>query len=153
MNLCSKLSTIIIHVDTWWTLLELFHVNLFYQVKKDGATYSETPVEISGSDDAIKKAKELIEQVISPQSSVINSLGGTCYKFLKPHYYYIKLILGESLLCRGVLKIRFHKNKNVVNVCSLSGLSKVASCRRKPPPTWLVSASYSAWHFFIDGVS
>ena len=31
-------------------------------------------------------------------------------------------------------------------------LSKVASCRRKSLPTWLVSASYSAWHFFTDGV-
>ena len=28
-----------------------------------------------------------------------------------------------------------------------SGLSKVASCRQKSPPTWLVSASYSPWHF------
>lgn len=99
MNLYCKLSTIIIiHVDTWCTLLELFHV-LFYQVKKDGATYSETPVEISGNDDAIKKAKELIEQIISPQSSVINSMGGTWYKFVKPLCYYIKLTLGESLLC------------------------------------------------------
>ena len=78
--------------------MELFHV-LFYQVKNDSATYSETPVEISGNDDAIKKAKELIEQIISPQSSVINSMGGTCYKFLKPLCYYIKLKLGESLLC------------------------------------------------------
>ena len=33
-----------------------------------------------------------------------------------------------------------------------SGLSKVASYRRKSPPTWLKSASYSAWHFFMDGV-
>ena len=32
------------------------------------------------------------------------------------------------------------------------GLSKVASCRRKLSPTWLVSAGYSAWHFFTDGV-
>ena len=32
-----------------------------------------------------------------------------------------------------------------------SGLSKVAGCRRKLPPTWLVSAGYSAWHFFVDG--
>ena len=28
------------------------------------------------------------------------------------------------------------------------GLSKVAGCRRKLPPTWLISAGYSAWHFF-----
>ena len=34
----------------------------------------------------------------------------------------------------------------------LSGLSKVASCRRKSPPTWLVSAGYSTWHFFTDGL-
>ena len=32
------------------------------------------------------------------------------------------------------------------------GLSKVAGCRRKSLPTWLVSAGYSAWHFFSDGV-
>ena len=31
-------------------------------------------------------------------------------------------------------------------------LSKVGGCRQKPPPTWLVSAGYSAWHFFPDGV-
>ena len=29
-------------------------------------------------------------------------------------------------------------------------LSKVASCRRKSPPIWLVSAGYSARHFFTD---
>ena len=28
------------------------------------------------------------------------------------------------------------------------GLSKVAGCQRKSPSTWLVSAGYSAWHFF-----
>ena len=32
------------------------------------------------------------------------------------------------------------------------GLSKVASFRRKSPPTWLVSAGYSALHFFTDGI-
>lgn len=47
-------------------------------MKKDDATYSETPVEISGSDDALKKAKELIEQIVRPESSVTNSMGGTC---------------------------------------------------------------------------
>ena len=31
------------------------------------------------------------------------------------------------------------------------GLSKVAGCWRKSPPTWLVSAGYSAWYFFTDG--
>ena len=34
----------------------------------------------------------------------------------------------------------------------IPGLSKVASCRRKLPPTWLVSAGYSAWQFFTNGV-
>lgn len=115
MNLCCNLSTVIIYVDTWWTLLELFHV-LFYQVKKDSATYSETPVEISGSDDAIKKAKELIEQIISPQSSIISSMGGTCYKFLKLHCCYIKLTLGESLLC-----IEQHAKKAVSDSPGASG--------------------------------
>ena len=33
-----------------------------------------------------------------------------------------------------------------------SGLSKVAGCQWKSLPTWLVSAGYSAWHFFMDGV-
>ena len=31
-------------------------------------------------------------------------------------------------------------------------LLKVAGCRRKSPATWLVSAGYSAWHFFTDGI-
>ena len=33
-----------------------------------------------------------------------------------------------------------------------AGLSKVASCLRKSSPTWLVSAGYSTWNFFTDGV-
>ena len=45
-------------------------------MKKDDATYSETPVEISGSEDQIKKAKEMIEQIIGPDSSVTNNMGG-----------------------------------------------------------------------------
>ena len=32
-----------------------------------------------------------------------------------------------------------------------SGLSKRAGCWRKSPSTWLVSAGYSAWHFFANG--
>ena len=28
-----------------------------------------------------------------------------------------------------------------------AGLSKIAGCWRKSPPTWLVSAGYSAWYF------
>lgn len=46
------------------------------KVKKDDATYTETPVEISGNDDQIKKAKELIQEIIGPSSSVINNMGG-----------------------------------------------------------------------------
>lgn len=45
-------------------------------MKKDDANYSETPIEISGSDDQIKKAKELIEQIINPESSITNNMGG-----------------------------------------------------------------------------
>ena len=33
-----------------------------------------------------------------------------------------------------------------------AGLSKVAGCWRKSQPSWLVSASYSAWHFFTGDV-
>ena len=33
-----------------------------------------------------------------------------------------------------------------------AGLSKVSGCQRKLLPTWLVSAGYLAWHFFMDGV-
>ena len=31
-------------------------------------------------------------------------------------------------------------------------LSKVASCMAKIAPSWLVSAGYSAWHFFTNGI-
>lgn len=45
-------------------------------MKNDDASCDETPVEISGSDDQIKKAKELIQEIIGPSSSVINNMGG-----------------------------------------------------------------------------
>ena len=41
---------------------------------------------------------------------------------------------------------------NNIDAYSKSGLSKVAGCRQKLLPTWLVPAGYSAWHFFTDGV-
>ena len=37
------------------------------------------------------------------------------------------------------------------NMC-ITGLSKVVGCRQKSPPTWLVSAGYSTWHFSMDSV-
>ena len=39
-----------------------------------------------------------------------------------------------------------------VNYKIITGLSKVAGCWRKSPPTWLVSTGFSAWHFFMDGI-
>ena len=33
-----------------------------------------------------------------------------------------------------------------------AGLSEVATCWKKSPPMYLVSISYSAWHFFADGI-
>ena len=45
---------------------------------------------------------------------------------------------------------KFRKRNKKIFV--LSGLSKVASCQRKSPPICLVSASYSAWHFFTGGI-
>ena len=56
-------------------------------MKKDDATYIETPVEISGSDDQINKAKELIQEIIGPSSSVINNMGGTLYKYMTLGFY------------------------------------------------------------------
>ena len=50
-----------------------------------------------------------------------------------------------------ILKVLFNKNASLANKRP-AGLSKVAGCQRKWLPTWLVSASYSAWHFFTDGV-
>ena len=127
--------------------MELFHV-LFYQVKKDSATYSETPVEICGSDDAIKKAKELIEQIISPQSSIISSMGGTCYKFLKLHCCYIELTQGESLLC-----IEQHAKKAVSDSPRASGFD-IGILLHKPSQfltvVWGSSATcffYLVWYF------
>ena len=35
---------------------------------------------------------------------------------------------------------------------SWPGLSEVASCEQKSPPTWLISAGYSAWHFFLKNI-
>ena len=45
-------------------------------MKTDDATNSETPVAISGSEDAIKKAKELIQQIVNPESSLATNMGG-----------------------------------------------------------------------------
>lgn len=49
---------------------------LTVQVVKDGGTYSETPVEISGDENAIKKAREIIEELINPTSTITNQMGG-----------------------------------------------------------------------------
>ena len=46
----------------------------------------------------------------------------------------------------GLSKFRVSQNINQ------AGLSKVAGCQWKSPPTWLVLAGYSARHFFTDGV-
>ena len=40
----------------------------------------------------------------------------------------------------------------LLSLNTVTGLSEVAGCRRKLPPTWLVSAGYSVWHFFTDSV-
>ena len=49
------------------------------QIKKEEASYSETPVEISGSETEVNKAKELIEAIINPSvSSITSRMAGTC---------------------------------------------------------------------------
>ena len=53
----------------------------------------------------------------------------------------------------GVRTKKIHMKKlNLGNHSLQAGFSKVAGCRRKLLPTWLVSAGYSAWHFFMGGL-
>ena len=40
----------------------------------------------------------------------------------------------------------------LLSLNTVTGLSKVAGCWQKSPPTWLVLAGHSVWHFFTDGV-
>ena len=51
------------------------------------------------------------------------------------------------------ISIKLKDLSTVVQTLDSAGLSRVASCRWKLPLTWLVMASYSAWHFFTDGIS
>ena len=60
---------------------------------------------------------------------------------------------------RGVTKCWLFSQANLTpselpngNEQGRTGLSNVAGCRRKSPPTWLVSVCYSAWHFSTDNV-
>ena len=60
---------------------------------------------------------------------------------------------------RGVTKCWLFPQANLTpfelqnwNEQGRTGLSKVAGCQQKSPPTWLVSAGYSAQHFFTDSV-
>ena len=50
------------------------------------------------------------------------------------------------------MSIKLKDLSTVVQTLDSAGLSRVASCRWKLPLTWLVTASYSAWHFFTDGI-
>lgn len=53
----------------------------YIQIKNDDATYAETPVEISGREDAVKKAKEFIEKIVNPESSLTHNIGGFEHSF------------------------------------------------------------------------
>lgn len=48
----------------------------YIKIKNDDATYTETPVEISGGEDAVKKAKEFIDKIVNPESSLTHNIGG-----------------------------------------------------------------------------
>ena len=52
----------------------------------------------------------------------------------------------------NVISIKLKDLSTLVQTLDSARLSKVAGCRRKLLPTWLVMASYSAWHFFTNGV-
>ena len=59
----------------------------------------------------------------------------------------ISIMNRYKLFQRATQRTRVILNDNIQ-----TGLSKVAGCRQKSPPTWLESAGYSAWHFFMDGI-
>ncbi|KAK2574489.1 putative ATP-dependent RNA helicase DDX43 [Acropora cervicornis] len=48
----------------------------YIKIKNDDATYTETPVEISGGEDAVKQAKEFIDKIVNPESSLTHNIGG-----------------------------------------------------------------------------
>ena len=50
-------------------------------MKKDDATYSDTPIEISGREEAVNVAKKLIEEIVDPGLSVEN--GNTPERLVK----------------------------------------------------------------------
>ena len=62
----------------------------------------------------------------------------------------------RKVLWQVLRAIEFCHNHYVSTIIYLTsfgiGLSKVAGCQPKSPPTWLVSTGYSSWHFFMDGV-
>ena len=62
-----------------------------------------------------------------------------------------ELVLGPSLKVLDQSRLIQFKNCCIFNLLA-PGLLKVAGCWRKSPPTWIVLAGYSAWHFFTDGV-
>ena len=72
-------------------------------MKKDDATYDETPVEISGNDDQIKKAKELIQEIIGPSTSVTSSMAGmTCFKYVLLENLFYMFYKADVCFCCAV---------------------------------------------------
>ena len=60
------------------------------------------------------------------------------------------IYIGEIFWVESERTISKFRKRNKIFV--LSGLSKVASYQQKSPPICLVSARYSAWHFFRGGI-
>ena len=57
----------------------------------------------------------------------------------------------SSIKVRNSFFFAGENNINCYASSCTSGLSKQAGCWGKSPSTWLLSAGYSAWHFFVDG--
>lgn len=49
--------------------LDCHALNKMFQIRRDDATLFDQPVEISGDDDAIQKAKDLIDEIQNPTFS------------------------------------------------------------------------------------
>ena len=64
--------------------------------------------------------------------------------------YYSKDSKKLSALLAWAKNLQYACWNLATTICT--GFSKLASCPRKSPPTWLVSPSYSAPHFLMDGV-
>ena len=74
-------------------------------------------------------------------------------KCLKLHFLTVRSIKKfVALMEDGALALLFCPHPGDLTVQESQPLAICYPRQEKSPPTWLVSASYSAWHFFMDGI-